>query len=148
MNGQRTCCGDDRWLALIDAGILLAVLHSLRAMSNLRRQRTKMLFAHGVEFALRGPHREPAVAAVVADAVVHIVVDHRGVVDVGDVGGVDVVDRAVVHEAVMIPVTAVVARAGVSVAVGNAAVEAHVRAPVAGVPAIKAAGKAPPARRP
>jgi hypothetical protein len=107
-----------------------------------------MLLAHGIEFALRRSHRKSAAAAVVADAVVHVVVDDRGVVDVGDVGGGDVVDRAVVHEAVMVTIAAVVARAGVSVAVGNAAVEAHVRTPVAGVPAIEAADEAPPSGRP
>jgi hypothetical protein len=85
-----------------------------------------VLLAHGIEFALRRPRRQATAATVVADAVVHVVVDHPGVVDVGDVGGVDVVDRAVVHEAVLVPVAAVVAGAGVSVAVGNAAVEAYV----------------------
>jgi hypothetical protein len=104
-----------------------------------------VLLAHRIELTLRGPHVQATPAAVVADAVVHVVVDHRGVVDVGDVGGVDVVDRAVVHEAVLVPVAAVVAGAGVSIAIGNATVEAYVRAPVAGVKAIGSAREAPPA---
>jgi hypothetical protein len=112
---------------------------------NLCRQRAQVLLAHRIELTLRGPHVQATPAAVVADAVVHVVVDHRGVVDVGDVGGVDVVDRAVVHEAVLVPVAAVVAGAGVSIAIGNATVEAYVRAPVAGVKAIGSAREAPPA---
>ena len=147
MDGQRPGCGDDRGPALVDAGILLAVLHGLRAVRDLRGQRAQMLLAHRIELTLRRPHVEATPAAVVADAVVHVV-DHRGVVDVGDVGGVDVVDRAVVHEAVLVPVAAVIARAGVSIAIGNAAVEAYVRAPVAGVKAIGSAREAPPAGRP
>jgi hypothetical protein len=116
-------------------------------MLHLRGQRTNVLLAHGGELALRGSRTDAAAAAVVADAGI-VVHDHGAVVDVGDVGGVDVVDRAVVHEAVMVPVAAVVAGTGISVAGGNAAVEADMRAPVAGVPAIEAAEEAPPGRCP
>ena len=125
-------CGDNHcWPAMVDACELLAVLHGLGAMCNLRRQRPHVRLAHGVEFALCRAHVQAAAAAVIADAVVDVVVDDRGVVDIGDVGGVDVVDRAVVHEAVMVPVATVVAGAGISIAVGNATIEADVGAPIA-----------------
>jgi hypothetical protein len=136
-----------RRLAAVEANILLAVLHGLGAMLHLGGQRTNVLLTHGSELTLRGSRVDAAAAAVVADAGV-VVHDHGAVVDVGDVGGVDVVDRAVVHEAVMVPVAAVVAGTGIAVAVGNSAVEADMRAPVAGVPAIEAAEEAPPGRRP
>jgi hypothetical protein len=76
---------------MIEARVLLAVLHGLRAVLHLRGQRTYVPFAHGVELALGGPNVQAAAAAVVADAV-HVVDDHRAVVDVGDVGRVDVID--------------------------------------------------------
>ena len=145
---QGFCSDNHCWPAMVDARELLAVLHGLGAVRNLRRQGAHMLLAHGVELTLRGPHVQAAAAAVIADAVVHVVVDHRGVVDVGDVGGVDVVDRAVVHEAVMVPVATVVAGAGISIAVGDAAIEANVGAPVAGMPAVAVAEEAPPAGGP
>src|SRR5581483_9513263 len=91
---------------------------------------------------------DAAVAAVVADPVHRDVVDHGGVVGVVDVGDVDVVDAAVVPEVAVAPFAAVVAVAGVAVAVVDAAIEADVRAPVAGVPEVDAVAPAPPARRP
>jgi hypothetical protein len=125
MDRQRPCRGDDRRYAAIHRGILLAVLLGLGTVCNLRGQRAQMLLTHRIELALCRPHVQSAAAAVVTDAVVPVVVDHRGVVDVGDVGGVDVVDRAVVHEAVLVPVAAVVAGAGVSIAVRDAAIKAY-----------------------
>jgi hypothetical protein len=88
---DRTRRDQRRRLAAVEADILLAVLHGLVAMLHLCRQRTNVLLAHGRKFTLRGPHVDAAAAAVVADAgmVVH---DHGAVVDVGDVGDVDVVD--------------------------------------------------------
>ena len=134
-------------LAAVEADILLAVLHGLVAMLHLCGHRTNVLLAHGSELTLRGTHIDAAAAAVVADARI-VVHDHGAVVDVGDVRDVDVVDGAVVHEAVMVPVAAVVAGTGIAVAVGNSTVEADMRAPVAGVPAIEAAEEAPPRGRP
>src|SRR6185312_17027654 len=98
---------------------------------------------------LRGGARgDAARAAVVAGAVDDRgAVDHRLVVDVGDVVG-DVGHRAVVVEVVAVPVAAVVAAAAVTVAVVDAAVEAHVATPVAGVEDVDAAAPAPVARGP
>jgi hypothetical protein len=92
MDRQWPCCCDDRRPATIHGGILLAVLHGLGTVGNLRRQRAQVLLAHRIELTLRRPRVQAAPAAVIADTVVPVVVDHRGVVDVGDVGVVDVVD--------------------------------------------------------
>jgi hypothetical protein len=89
---ERPVRHNHRRLAVVDARELLAVLHGLGAMRNLRGQRAHVLLAHGVELGLRRTHGEAAAAAVVADAVVRLVHDHGAVVDVRDIGGVDVGD--------------------------------------------------------
>ncbi len=94
----------------------------------------------------RWPGRHPA-WAVVADSGDGRVVD-RPVVDVGDVDIVDVVDRAVVEEAVVVPITAFITEAGIAETVSDAAVETHLRAPVAAVKQIGAVVPAPPGGSP
>src|SRR5215470_9432124 len=69
------------------------------------------------------PRHDAAGTAIEAYARHVDVVDHRAVVDVGDVGGADVGHRAVVVEVSPMPVTARVADAGVAEAVVDAAVE-------------------------
>jgi hypothetical protein len=76
---------------MVEARVLLSVLHRLRAVLYLRGQRAYVPLAHRVELALGGPNVQAASTAVVADAI-HMVDDHRAVVDVGDVGPVDVID--------------------------------------------------------
>ena len=71
------------------------------------------------------------------------VMDHRHVGDVGDVG-----DRAIVGEGVSRPASAGKANARVAVPIRDTAVEAHMRAPVAGMEDIHAADKPPVTRRP
>jgi len=85
-------CSDGNWRPpVIDGRVQLTVLHGLRAVLYLRGQRPYVLFAHRVELALGRPNVQAAAAAVVADTV-HVVHDHRVVIDVGDVGHVDVID--------------------------------------------------------
>src|SRR6185437_4118150 len=92
---------------------------------------------------------DASAAAVVADAARMDVVDDGPVdVDIADVGDVDVVHRAVVVEVAPSPLTAGVTVTEVAVSVIDAAVEADLRAPVTGVPAIEAVVPAPPARCP
>jgi hypothetical protein len=148
MGRKRSRCYRDRRPAVVYVDVLLPVLHGLGTMLHLGGQGAHVLFAHGVELALRRPHVQAAPSTVVADAVVLGVPWNVPVVDVTDTVGIDVVDGPVVHEAVMVPVAAVVAGAGVSVAVGNATVEANVGTPVALVEAIAVAKKSPPAGRP
>ena len=76
------------------------------------------------------------------------IVYDRPVVNVGDVNVADVIDVAVVVEIVPVPVTALVASAGVSVAIVHATIEANVATPVAMVEAVSTANESPVRRRP
>src|SRR5579863_1390244 len=87
-------------------------------------------------------------AAVIADVVDRGVVDDGLVVDVGDVGIADVIHRAVIVEGSMVPISALIADATISVSIVNATVEADLRAPVAAIPGESAATPTPIARRP
>jgi hypothetical protein len=91
MHGQWPRSDGSGGLSVIEGRVLLPVLHGLGAVLYLRGQRAHVLFAHRVELALGGPNVQAATAAVVADAI-HVIDDHRAVVDVGDVGCVDVID--------------------------------------------------------
>ena len=75
-------------------------------------------------------------AAVIANVVHRSVVDHRRVVNVVNVGDVHVVHRTVVIQSSIIPVCALVAGTAVAVAIIDAAVEADLWAPVAGMPEV------------
>jgi hypothetical protein len=88
---------------------------------------------------------------VIARAVVVVdrdVIHDCPVVDVGDVNVANVVDAAVVVEIVAVPVSALVAPAGVAAAVVHTTVEADVAAPVAVVEAVSAASESPIRGRP
>jgi hypothetical protein len=78
-------------LAAVETNVLLAVLRRLGAVLHLDGERTNVRLAHRGKFALRGPYVEAAAPAVVADAVIPDIHD-PDVVDVGDVGRVDVGD--------------------------------------------------------
>jgi hypothetical protein len=77
---------------------------------------------------------------------VRVIHDDGAAVDVSDIGHVHVHHGAVVEECAASPFAATKTYAAVSEAVVNAAVEADVRSPIASVPAIEAARKAPVAR--
>jgi hypothetical protein len=74
---------------------------------------------------------DPTIAAVVADPVHRGAVNHRGVVNIMNVGDVYVVHRAVIEKVSVIPASTFIALAVVTIAVTNPAVEAYVRTPVA-----------------
>ena len=87
--------------------------------------------------------------AVIADAaVVDVVDDHGVVVDVGDPRDVYVRHRAVVVEAVALPVTAHIAQPDIAEAIVDAAIESHVGAPVTGAPYVQPIGEPPVSGRP
>src|SRR5271170_2530857 len=71
-----------------------------------------------------------ALAAVIADAIYCRVVDHRGVVNVVNVGDVHVVHRTVVEKVAIIPPTTLVALAEVAESVSDPTVETYVKTPV------------------
>jgi hypothetical protein len=90
-NGKRMRRHRSYGFSSVDGGILLPVLHCLSAVLHLGGQGAHVPLAHRVELALRRPNVQTATAAVVADAI-HVIHDHSAVVDVGDVGRVDVID--------------------------------------------------------
>lgn len=97
--------------AVVDRGELGAVLAGVGLMSDLVGGGLEVLLADGCLLLLGGTGLRTVVAAVVANAVDRGVVidDHGLVVDVVNVGGVDVGDGAVVGEDTVVPVTALVA---------------------------------------
>src|SRR5579859_6731284 len=103
-----------------------------------------MLLAHRGLF-LRSRARRDAALAVEAGAVHHRrVVDHGAVdVDVAHYGLVHAHNCGVIGKCAASPFAADEADAAVTEAVVNAAVESNVRAPVARVPDVKAAGETP-----
>ena len=68
----------------------------------------------------------PAVPAVIADMVERGVVDYGLVVDVVNIRDVNVIHRAVVVEAAVIPISALIADATISKAVIDATVKADI----------------------
>src|SRR5271165_3152933 len=100
----------------------------------------------GISFFLRSWPCFNAAWAVKGD--MRVIHNDGLVVDVGDGVHVHVHDRAVVEESAASPLAAGKANATVSETVVNSAIEADVRSPIASVPAIEAAGKAPVTWRP
>jgi hypothetical protein len=118
-------------------------LHVLRLL----RRRRHVLLTGGGNLLWRRPHRGAAGTAIVAH--VGRVVDDDGlVVDVGDRRVRDVVDAAVVEESAAAPIAALVADAGIAVAIRDAAVEADFRTPIAIMKGIDAVVPAPISWRP
>src|SRR5271167_3955208 len=100
-------------------------------MLRLCRHRWHVALAGCGVFRGRGTGSYSALAAVIADTVNRHVIDHRRVVNIVNVGDVDVVHRAVVIELAVVPASAFVAMAEISVTVSDAAIEANLRSPVA-----------------
>ena len=99
-------------------------------------------------FLRPGARVDSALAAVVADPVRVVVIDHRGVINVVNVGNVHVVDGSIVEKASPVPTSALVAFAEVAESVIDAAIESDVRAPVAFMENECGAAPTPPARCP
>ncbi len=128
---------------------LVAVAAGVAHVAVLHLGGRRVAFLARGQFAGIGAALDARRSAVVADAaLVHVLDHHVVLIDVGHARDVDVGDRAVVVEAVALPVAAHIAHAGVAEAVVDAAIEAHVRPPVAGGPDVHAIGEAPVARRP
>ena len=141
------CCGDRR-RAVVHAGPERLVLGRQSHLARLRRCGFDAGPPRNGEL-LRGRARgDAARAPVIADAIYGPVVDHSPVIDVGDVHVGNVVHRTVVVKAPSTPLTAVKPRAGVAVAIVDAAVEPDVGSPVAGIENIAASDPAPIGRRP
>jgi hypothetical protein len=146
LRGDRPGGCDDGWAASVDVVELLAVLCCFALVLDLSGHGRDSGTAHGFDFGWPRSVSDAASASVVGDAGV-VVDDDRTVVDVGDTR-VDAVNGAIVVEVIAVPVAAVIADAGVSEAVVDAAVEADVRAPEATVKAPAVAIPAPVAGGP
>src|SRR5271163_2507792 len=127
------------------------VLSSEVLMLELVGSGLNVLLVGCLQLGCRRP-RLDARAAVEADVLVvddSVLRDDGTVlIDVGHVDAAKVRNGAVVGESSTAPLATGAANAAVAEAVINPTVEADVRAPVAAVPAVNAAGKAPIARRP
>ena len=99
-------------------------------------------------FSRCGPGSDAPGSAVVRHMVHRGVVDHRGVVHVGHVGGVYIVHTAVIKEPAVPPVAALVSHAAITVAIVNASIEPDRRPPEAGMPEERGAAPAPITWRP
>jgi hypothetical protein len=143
-DGPRGC--DHGWAASVDVVELVAVLCSFALMLDLGGHGRDAGTAHGFDFSWPRSDGDAASASVVGDASV-VVDDDRALVDVADAGA-DAVDSAVVVEDVAVPITAVIADAGVAKAVVDTSVIADVGAPEAAVEAVTSAVPAPVAWSP
>ena len=115
---------------MIDCGELLTILRSLLLMLQLRGHRRNALLPQRRLLGCRGAASN-ATRAVITDAVDGRVVDDGAVVNIVNVGDVDVVYGTVVVELVPVPVAALITQAGVSEPIVNAAVVANVVSPIA-----------------
>ena len=133
--------------SLIHARELCAVGSRLPLCLHLRSHRGHVRRMRGRDFSDGGP-RPNSVPSNVAHPASSRVVYHGSVVHVRDIGRVDVVDRTVITEAVILPISALVAAAGVTVAVVHVAIVADISSPVAVVVSITAPIEAPISRSP
>jgi hypothetical protein len=136
---------------VIDGGKLLLVLRRLLPRLYLRGHGRNALLAHGGDFRRQGLASH-ASGAVVAGAIVcnidgRIVDDdgvrYRAVVNRDAANVADVIDRAVVVEAISVPVTALIAHTDVAESVVNATVVADVASPEAVVVAVSSTISSP-----
>src|SRR5208282_3312459 len=118
----------------------LPVLASGMFVLPLRCQRLGMRLVRVPFLFRRGPRYN---AAGTVESHMRVIHDNGAAVHVPDIGHVHVHHGAVVEEGPASPLSAEEAHAAVSEPVINAAVEADVRSPIAGMPAIEAARKAP-----
>ena len=141
--GRRNC-----WLAPICGHELLASHAGGARLIGLQLRRPDMLLLLRQEFFVRRLGDHAAGAAVEARAIGGCVGDDRLIVDIGNVGGADIVHRGIVEEAPIVPAPALVAGAGIAEPVTNPTVESDALAPIAGPEGVHAADESPVARRP
>jgi len=122
--------GCNRRLALILRGAQFRVGTSLLHVLVLCGDRAGVAFPVVGLLLGRRPLIDPAVAAIVADAVSRVGFD-PGVVGVADVGVVYAIDRGVVIKMIVFPAAALVAVTTIAESVTDPAIISNVRAPIA-----------------
>ncbi len=131
---------------MVDGGKLIAIGACSAFEVTLRGRCRYVALAGGLFLSGSRARIDPAAAAVEADVI--IAGANGSVVRVVNDVDVYICDGAVVVEVAAAPVTARVADAGVAEPIIYAAIEANLRAPVAGIPTIETAGECPIAGSP
>ena len=135
-------------LAAVNRGAQIMVAERHVLVLALRRSEINMMVVLCNQFVSAWPRMQASLTTVEAHTVDRDVVDHRPVINVGDVSSAQVGNRPVVVERSTAPVTALEANATVPITVVDTTVETYVRAPISGVPQICAVAPTPVARRP
>jgi hypothetical protein len=149
MEVRRAYCSRYGWTPLVHAREKLAIVSRGLLMLSLYRQRSLVMLTLRNKLLRRRTRRNASVTAVVADAIDRRVVhDHCLVIDISHVGDVHVSHAAVVVEVASAPLATVVAVAGITEAVVDAAVEANVRPPVTAMEGVEALVPSPPSGSP
>lgn len=126
-------------LAVISRSLYVFILGCYR--SEVAVARRNLIFGPGTGV-------DSAIAAVVADSIDHRVVYYRCVVNVAHVDDVHIVHRTVIEESSVVPPSALVSLAEITVAVRDPSVETDMRAPVTFVENKSVAAPAPIRRGP
>jgi hypothetical protein len=92
------------------------------------------------------PRAHAAVAAVIGDTA--YVINNRGVINIVNIGNVNVVDGLVIVEASIPPISTLIPITGVAVTVVDATIEANRRTPIARVPDVRFTAPSPVTGRP
>ena len=142
-----TVASCDSWIAVVAQVELSWISGRHIAVQDLLRRRLEVLFAICLHLCRSCVHIDTA-GTVEADAAVVVVIDDGAVIRVMDDGGIDVHDGRVVEEVAAMPVSTAEAETSVAKAVIHAAVEAHVRSPITGMPSIDTPGIPPITGRP
>src|SRR3974390_1601677 len=100
-------------------------------MLHLSGCRRNMPFTRGCFLLSRWAGIPSAISSVVADSIHRRIVDHGFVIDVTNVGDIHISNRTVVIEKSIVPASALEAPAKISKPVVDAAIEPHMRSPVA-----------------
>jgi hypothetical protein len=101
---------------------------------SLHRREGHMVIVFRSQLMRIWPRVQTTLTAIETHASYVDVVDHRLVVDVGDMNATEVRDGPVIEERATTPVAALKTNTTVPVAVVNSAVEPYVRSPIATVP--------------
>lgn len=135
--------------SVVDRSELVAITHSRLLMLLLLRRPLDMLVTHSRLFPGIRVIVYTTGAAIIADLVDGYVIDHRSV-DISIVydSRIDHGHCRIVPEMSAIPFTAIVTTTAISTSIIDTAIVAHMRSPVADMPRIYSADKAPVSRRP
>ena len=145
---RRPCYRRRRRPAMIRTGILTAIVHRRLLMLLLHGCAGNMVVAHRRLLLRTRPGLYPARSAIEARTA-RPVVDHRPVdISIMYNGGIDPGDSRIVPEMTAIPAAADIPDTAIAETIVDAPIEAYMRAPIAGMPAIYSGRKTPIARRP